>query len=288
MTAAHVEPHGGHHRHLEERMEVGHIDETGDVEREGAQVEREQVGVFHQRQRPTAEIVAQRMWNVLGVGIALAHPAVELLKGRRRLLLLAAVAGVVIVERALPEVTLLGQRVVDGTLGTAVVEFAASLAEEEEEVNLPVVVGVHALILMAYDAGDGTDDKREDAPVVVGEGDVHLPYSEHQAGVDGNEPRIASHTVEHTPHERTLVGEARQLTVGRVAEIGCHEQQNTDDVERELGKVEHHSCRSTENHRNDGDGVGTDAHLGADEGDDETGRTIEHGVEPLLGVVGFV
>ena len=106
--------------------------------------------------------------------------------------------------------------------GHGAVEFAAAFTLEDEEVELPIVVGHRALQSVAHACGDRQGPYY---PVVMAE-EVAQPsvakvqLSEDESEVDGNKPQVATHAVEYAANLRILLGDARQLTVGAIVGVG--------------------------------------------------------------------
>ena len=139
MRAVHIHKHRLEHGELHQGVHPGAVEQTGDIDGDGTAVERQHVGVLHQRAAAGKELLADglRLRRCLPLG----EEPLEV--GRHRLLLLAVV-GIVVVERPAQQVAL-WQALVDGALLTVVVQLAALLAQQEVEVYLPVVVGERAL-----------------------------------------------------------------------------------------------------------------------------------------------
>ena len=76
---------------------------------------REQVGIFHQRQRVAAHIITQSLRYIFSIGVAATHVGIELLKMGGASLLTGTVVGVEGVEQAV-EPFFARQRLQDGSL----------------------------------------------------------------------------------------------------------------------------------------------------------------------------
>lgn len=149
-----------------------------------------------------------------------------------------AVVGVVEIEDLLEQRPFFRQRFEDAPLRRVSIEFAALFTFEEEEVNLSVVVGEGALRGVAEEARNEGDYPDADAPVSGGAGYELVGHSESEADVDSEEPEVAGESVEHTSDHCFLVGDAGELSVGGVAEVGEHEKKDAEDIVREVREGE--------------------------------------------------
>ena len=136
MRVSHIEIKGCEHRHLHDQIEPGEVDETGDVERDGTSVEREDVCPFHQRKAELAELVAKLLWYVFRVAILFLERLFESLELRRLLLLTPCVVDVGEQEKLVNDISLPRCFPIDLLLLDRVVEFTASFPLQEEEMNL--------------------------------------------------------------------------------------------------------------------------------------------------------
>ena len=76
---AHIEIHAHQDGHLEQGIEVGHVDETTDVEHDGSCVERQHVDILDEGQAVLTEVIAKGLWYVLSVmGFHACHQLLEL------------------------------------------------------------------------------------------------------------------------------------------------------------------------------------------------------------------
>lgn len=76
----HVDEEDVEEGELVDEVEPGLADDEGDEESDGAPVEGEDVGVFHQRERELTEFVAEPCWY-LSVGVGCAQSSAQLLHG---------------------------------------------------------------------------------------------------------------------------------------------------------------------------------------------------------------
>ena len=181
------------------------------------------------------------------------------------------------------------------------VQLAAFLALEHEEVYLDVVVGQSLLRSHADEARierQRRDDGCGDEGVLLGVGDaqkaelqrVVVVEAEHQQDVDGEEPSVASHTVEDASQAALLASQTSQLSVGAVKDIRPAEQQDADDVEPKAlpalvvvaAMHEKDAAGGTDKHRGDGDGIGMNIELGKEHGQEITQRAHHAIVEPVF------
>ena len=79
--------HEGKDRHFQDGINIGNVQQTSDIDDNGTGVERQQIGVFHEWQRPPTEIVAERLRHGRSVRILLANLTEELLELRGTTLL---------------------------------------------------------------------------------------------------------------------------------------------------------------------------------------------------------
>ena len=208
----------------------------------------------------------------------------ELLEIRRLLLLILAVVGIIIIERA-PEEIVLGQSLIDSTLLLVVVEFATILTQKEEKMNLTVIIGQCALRRVDDETSEGTEDKRPEAPLDISTGDVLIPQTVDDGEIDAEEPHVACKAIEHTSDKRLLSRDTRHLTIGRVAEVGQHQQHDTTDVRPEIGIMEHPTSSGTKKDRNNSDDIRVNVELIPQQSKCQSDRTRKVYIEPLLCVL---
>ena len=237
----HIQIEPSEHCHLHRQIEPGEVDETGDVEGDGTGVECEDVRPFHQGETEAAELVAEALRHPIDRAVALLERRPELLELRRLLLLTARVVDIGDEEKLVDDVALPRCLPVDLLLLDGVVELAARLALQKEEMDLAVVVGESALTGVERDArepGEGVEHERGDDAVALRRLDaqplelqlVMEVEAEGQRMIDGEEPHVASGTVEDASQLRLLARHASQLTVGTVIEIRPCQQEYRDDV----------------------------------------------------------
>ena len=158
MIAMHIDIHQRERQYLYQREKVGHIEQTSDIDGDGPHIECEHVGILHQREGTLAEVGTQIVRNQRGIRITLPDMGIELLEGWRAALLTDAVVAVEI-EIEPGEPILPAQGLEPGSLRCRIVKLTATLAQEEEEMNLPVIVRQRALGRMAEHTGYQTDGK---------------------------------------------------------------------------------------------------------------------------------
>ena len=178
-----------------------------------------------------------------------------------------------------------GQALIDGTLRDIAVELAALLAQQEIKVYLTIIVGHHALWLVAEHAGTKAKEERQHVSPEAHCGIPGAALTEDDGEIDEEEPHVLREAIKHAAHKGFLARQTCHLSVSGVAEVTEHQQQHTNKVVRKVGEVEHTACRRAEENGEDGDGIGMDAHLHPHEGKDQTDGTGEMYVKPLLGVV---
>ena len=281
MAVVHVDVEDGKHDDFEEEIHPWTVQYGRQREHDGAGVERQDVGEWHER----TATVEQLPRDVGGKGgIALLHLLVlgeEGLELGGAHLLIPAIVAVELMEKA--GQPLFARKVVgNGLLGGAVVEFAALAAQKEIEVYLTVIVGERRLWNMHQEPGNGRQHPDADAPAERHEGDELVLQTEHEGQVDGKEPDVARDAVEYSADERLLIGEAGQLPVGGVAEIGQHEQQGACHIVGHIGEIEHHAGSNAEEDAQYGNRIGGDAQLLPHQGKGKAYGPVEMNVQPFF------
>ena len=132
------EPHADY---LEEEVADGQVDETEQEEHTRTEVEGEHRIPRHHSLRLAMQFLANLVGHIAGASIFLAKRGNQLLEFRRRLLLLTGIVYISL-EEILPEaIAFAGSLVIDFLLLLGVIQLAALLAFQEEQVNLNVIVG---------------------------------------------------------------------------------------------------------------------------------------------------
>ena len=112
-----------------------------------------------------------------------------------------------------------------------------------------------------------------------------MPQSHDDADINSSKPDITREAVEHTPYKRLLARQARHLSIGRVTEIGKHQQQNPTEVMRHIGKMKHPACTNAQEDREDGNHIGVDTQAIPKQGKHQTDGTGEMDIQPLLRIL---
>ena len=108
---------------------------------------------------------------------------------------------------------------------------------------------------------NSTEHKAPDAPLDIGTRDILMPQTGYNAQVDGCKPQIARESIEHSTYQGLLASDTCHLSIGRIAEVGKHQQQYAADIMHKVGVVEHPSCTHAQEYRNNCNNVGVDIHL---------------------------
>ena len=148
--------------------------------------------------------------------------------------------------------------------------------------NLTIVVGQGALLGVEAKTRQGTQYKPCEAPLVIRKGDILMPETDHDTQVDGDKPHITGKTIEHSTNKGLLTRDTCHLSVGRVTEVGEHQQQHTTDIRPEVCILEHPSSCHSQEDGEDGDNVGMDFELVPQQGKSQTYRTRKVDIEPLF------
>ena len=65
----HVEIEGGQHSQLKEEVQPRFVNQTADIQSDGACIEGQDVGILHQRQTALSELIADVLWYVFAIGV---------------------------------------------------------------------------------------------------------------------------------------------------------------------------------------------------------------------------
>ena len=141
MSAVHVDINDAQNSDFEERINPRTVGQTRDVKTDGADVEGEDIGVFHQRSTASEKPLTQFPRYILGRGKTRFQFGEEALELWCAPLLTATVVGVVVVEQLFEPLSAARQRLINGSLLPVAVQFAPFPTLEKEEMNLPVIVG---------------------------------------------------------------------------------------------------------------------------------------------------
>ena len=265
---------------LEEEELTGQVDETEEEHPEGTKIKGEQTVPEHQRQRRTVDILMYRLRHLIHTAELVAQDRQQALELGRDILLLLGIVDVRPLEPAHVAWRLSAHLVVDLLLADGVVELAALLALQEEEVHLDVVVGQTLLRGDTLETGHQADGEHDDTgnPHVsrrVGDAQpaeleaVVMVEAPHESHVDGCEPGEAGQTVEDTSHAALLARHTGQLAVGTVEDVGHHQQGDGGQIDEEAREAlvieaavgKQHTAAGTDEHREDGHRVGVDIEI---------------------------
>ena len=141
MTVIDVIGKQSHDDNLEKEINGGYVEQTEEEKPGGAEVEGKQTIPFHQWQRLTMECLSHLGGHIAGIAEFLAQQRHEALELWRNLLLFTRVVDIRLLEGSFYPVRVSRHLLIDLLLSLAVIEFAAFLALQEEEVYLIVVVG---------------------------------------------------------------------------------------------------------------------------------------------------
>ena len=264
--------------------------EEGDVEGDGAPVEGEDIRPLHEGQTAGAESFDEFGREVTAV--ARVEGALEGLKFGCVALLTGGVVAIE-VEKHFPSCVFLTRHFgVVGAQAFGVVEFAARGAFDEVEMHVAVVVGeatLHGVGVKSDIIEEGEDPKAPFRTLAPARHDGLRHEAEGDGHVDGDEPHIAGETVEDASPKRLLTGHAGELSVGRVVEIGPHEQADANEREVETAFAERHEDTGggTEEDAQDGDDIGVDAEEIEEARPQQTDGAGEVDVNVFFGVGAF-
>ena len=158
-------------------------------------------------------------------------------------------------------------------------------ATMEEKVNLAVIVCQRRLARVENEARHSTQHPTPNAPFHACKRDVFGHQSPRDGCVDGEKPKVARKTVEHSSDECFLARQSCHLAVGGVAEIGEHQQNHAPNVVREVAVMEHTTCAHAKENRQNRDDIRMNAQTVPKQRKHEADRSREVHVEPLLSVV---
>jgi hypothetical protein len=168
-----------------------------------------------------------------------------------------------------------------------VIKLRAIFPFEEEEMNLTVIVSHHALGRMAQKSCQSRQTPYPDAPLDVCSGNQLPLHAKTQGNIDGDKPYIPGCSVEHTTHQCLLTGQTRHLPIGRIAEIGKHQQDYSQYVVCQVGIVEHPARSYTEEYRQHGDDVRMNAKFVPQQCKNKSYGSGEMYIQPLFCIVGL-
>ena len=273
MPPDHVGQHGVENGDLEREVEPRLVDQQADEEDDYPRVEREHVGVFHQRQAFLAEFAPEPLGRLAAVFLAddRHHP---LEAGGHRFLFDRIINVEVfeeLVDKILPPAHLLVALAQGGGVG----QLAAVFALQEEEVDVPVVVG-HGRLAAVEEAGEEGEGPDPEAPLGR--------QAQADGGVDGDKPNVARQPVEDTPQRAFLPRHPRQLAVGAVERVGPDQQEHADHVDQEVARIEAHSGQDADEDAGDRHAIRRDAEAAEQERPAVADRPVEMDVDELFRV----
>ena len=141
MTVIDIIGQQSHDDDFEDEIQGWHVEQAEEEEPGGAEVEGEQAVPLHQWQRLAVQLLTYLGGHVTGTAVFLAQQRHEALELRGDFLLFACIVDIRFLEGALYPIRVCGHLLVDLFLSLTVVEFAALLALQKEEVYLIIVVG---------------------------------------------------------------------------------------------------------------------------------------------------
>lgn len=279
-----VEIDGREHGEFEGWIEPGKVGEYGCIESKGADVEGDEVGVFHQREAPTAELCAKERWIIVAVFLMEFLP--ECLKMRACAFLSRRISLVKPLEEFTDEVMPPRQLFVELLLLIGSVKWCTV---EEMKVNRAIVVRLAALSVVTDEACEGEDDPREESPLLLGTWDVLEMETDGDRDIDDEEPDVATGTVEDASELGFLAAHTCQLPIGTIEDVCPYKEEDTDEVEQKavcgIGiVVKEESACYAENNRHHRDGVGMHSEMMEQTCPQVAERTIENDVKPFLGI----
>ena len=150
---------------------------------------------------------------------------------------------------------------------------------------MPVIVCQGALRRVAEHSGDERQHPYPYAPNGVHIAGHGLPrHAATEGEVYAEKPDVACKPVDDAPHKGFLPRQPGQLSVGRVAEVGQHQQQHSERVVRQVGVIEHPCSRHSEHDRHRRDGVRVYAETLACQCHNQPYGPVEEHVKPLFRV----
>jgi len=151
--------------------------------------------------------------------------------------------------------------------------------------NLTVIIGQGTLGRMAAETCHHSQQEGTNAPRKRQTRYRLVPQAHNDRYVDGSEPHIARETIEYPSHEGLLAREACHLSIGRVTEVGKHQQDDTTEVMAPVGEVEHPPGTDAQEDGEDGNGIGMDTQPIPQQGKNQADGTREVDIQPLLRVL---
>ena len=123
---------------------------------------------------------------------------------------------------------------------------------------------------MAENAGNSAEDENPYSPSQFRSRHGNIEESDNYGKINSHKPHIARETVEAPPFHALLIRQTGELSVGGIAEIGKDQEDDAKNIMNQIGEREHHSCRYSQEYREDGYRVRGDAELIPDAGEEET------------------
>lgn len=228
MLVAHVKEEERHEGYLENEIEPRFVDEEREEERDCPRVEGQDVRVLHQWAASLQKGFPD-MWRNMEMPRFVTELFVERLESGSHLLLRTGVTDVEKLERFGNQIILPAECLIERFQILGVTQFTARFSFQEKKVDVAVIVCQLALFGVADETGKGGNQPNPDAPLVV------EPHTDGE--IDGEEPKVARKTVEHTSEFGLLSGHACQLSVCAVIHVGPDEQQHPDDIDVQVFEV---------------------------------------------------
>lgn len=138
---------------------------------------------------------------------------------------------------------------------------------------------------MPVETGIGTEQETTNAPMHLSERYILVPHAQGNGQIAEEIPHVAGKAVEHSADERLMVGQACHLPVGRVTEVGQHQQHHAADVPQQLGMIKTKSGARTKKHRQDGHEIRRHPNLNPHQRKSQSYRTRKINIEPFLSII---
>lgn len=302
MAVDDIEAKERHKAGLEDEEAAGEVNEAEEDEPEGAEIERQETVESRELAGVGVELTTYFFGHIVGRAILLTEDSEKTLEFGSATLLGTGIIDVILLEILAYKISLPRHLVIDFLLTLRIVELAAFLTLEEEEVDLNVVVGHTLLAGNTIDTGNEGKEEEE----ARSDEDVLLSFSDAKPSefdammtietiddddVDRHKPGKTGQTIEDAAQRRGLARHTCQLTVGAVEDIGPDEEEDSDDVEPQarhslvvvaaVSKAD--GAGSTDEHGDDGDGVGVYVEASKEECPKVSEGTHYLNVQPVVG-----
>ena len=223
-----------HAENLEHEVAGWYVKQTQQEEPKRTEIEGKQSVPEDDRTRSLEEFLTHGIGYLVRATKLLVQTGHQVLERRGVLLLILGIADIRLLESTFHPRCRGIHLVVNFLLTTRIVEFAAFLAFQEEQVYLYIIVSQPLLTRDTHEARYATqhqDYASGNEDVLIGvrnaqprelDGVMLIEAIDHSQ-VDGNEPYEACRPVEDTPQGALLACQTGQLAVGTVKDI-CHHQ----------------------------------------------------------------